>query len=363
MNKLLSRANIRIRTTRPLDIPSMLITTFRRKNFMQLTFHTCGCRYSAAGTCTMCNYGKSVTNDSLIILDELEKICHSKDFLECDMLLLGATGSFLDEKEISKELQYAIMKRVAKTHMKEIHIETHYKSVTDEKLYNIHKLFPQRIYIELGLESTTQDFQDNILNKNISLFELKSVIDKIHTCNIKVSLNILLGLPFLTPKEQLADARKSIDWALHNRVENIVVFPVNIQPYTVFEWWYDHGYMELPSLWLLFELIFYLPDDVLPHICLSWYGNRSISYSAQRKTITPCACANCHPQLLSFFEDFASNSNLKYRKRRMYELDQTLFLCNCRQKLVSEVENPPEIFRRDEAHIALERWLDEYVIN
>lgn len=367
MNALLSKANNFIRKERPLDAPSMIITTFRRKNFLQLTFQTCGCRYSSAGTCTMCNYGKGITVDSQIILYELEKVCHSKDFLECDMILLGASGSFLDEYEIPVELQYAIMKRIAQTHMKEIHIETHYKSVTISKLHNIHRIFPHTcICIEMGLETSTKEFQDYILNKNIPLHELKLVIDQIHAYDMLVSLNVLLGLPFLTKKEQLADTRKSIDWALKNGADYVVVFPVNIQPYTVFEWWHNHGYIELLSPWLLFELLLNLPDEVLPYICLSWYGNRHISYSPKKKTITPYACANCQPQLLSFFEDFASNLNLEFRKKKLHELDQTQFVCDCRQKMAKEVESITGALQDsqwNEAYKALERWLCKHAIN
>lgn len=364
MNALLTKANRIIRKERPLDMPSMIITIFRRNNFLQLTFQTSGCRYSSAGTCTMCNYGKGVIADSQIILDELDRVCHSKDFLECDMILLGASGSFLDESEIPEELQYTIMKRIAQTHMKEVYIETHYKSITISKLKNIHTIFPHKcVCIEMGLETTTIEFQDNILNKNISLHELKLVMNQIHTYDMRVSLNVLLGLPFLTKDEQLADTLKSIDWALENGADDVVVFPVNIHPYTVFEWWHKNGYIELPSLWLLFELLLNLPDKYLPYICISWYGNRNIYYSSEKMTCTPYACANCQPKLLSFFEDFASNFSLEFRKEKLHELVQMQFLCDCRQKVTESTAEVSKNTRWNEAHKALERWINKRAIN
>ena len=367
MNALLTKANSIIREERPLDTPTMIITTFRRNNFLQLTFQTSGCRYSSLGTCTMCNYGKGVTADSQIILHELDQVCCSKDFLECNMILLGASGSFLDESEIPEELQYAIMKRIAQTHMKEVYIETHYKSVTASKLHSIHTIFPYKcICIEMGLETITNEFQDNILNKNISLNELKFVMNQIHTYGMTVSLNILLGLPFLTKDEQLADTRKSIEWAIENGADEIVVFPINIQPYTVFEWWYKNGYIELPSMWLLVELLLNLPDNVLPYIYLSWYGNRSIFYSSEKKTITPYVCTNCQPKLLSFFEDFASSFSLEFRKQKLHKLVHTHFLCDCRQRITEKAKSMTEVsegFQWNAAHSALERWINKHAIN
>ena len=113
-----------------------------------------------------------------------------------------------------------------------------------------------------------------------------------------------------------------------------MVFPVNIQPYTIFEWWHKHKYFKLPSLWLLFELLRKMPDRILPYICLAWYGDRSISYSPEEKTITPFGCTECTPQLLSFFEDFISNYNPGLRKKIIQKLEQasTIILVSCKKK-------------------------------
>ena len=122
----------------------------------------------------------------------------------------------------------------------------------------------------------------------------------------------------------------------------------------------------MPALWLLFELLLNLPDTTLPYICLSWYGNRNISYSPEKMTITPYACAHCQTKLLAFFDDFASNFSLKFRKEKLQELIQTQFLCDCRQKTTKPTVNMPEILddsRWIEAHKALERWTNKHAIN
>lgn len=364
MNDLLSKANILIRKSRPLDDASQRINVFHRGNLLQLTFQTRGCQYSALGSCTMCNYGQGSAVDAQIILHELDKICQSKVFLESSMILLGASGSFLDEKEIPSELQNVIMKRISQSHMQEVFIETHYMSITDDKLQIIHKIFADKIvHIEMGLETATEEFQTTILNKPILLPQLKETIRHIHAHNMVVDLNILFGMPFLTVNQQIEDTLKTIHWALENGADNIIVFPINIHPYTIFEWWYSHEYIALPSLWGLFMLLQNLTDRELSCICLAWYGNRYISYSDKEKTIIPQACPLCQKQLISFFDDFASNYNLAYRKKRLSEFTHRTFTCKCRQKLSakSAAEGHTDFMpKMKSAHRALERWINEY---
>ena len=367
MNELLTKSNLLIRSNRPLDNPNSVISTFRRNNFLQLTFQTSGCRYSSMGTCTMCNYGKGISFDSETILEELEKICTSEEFYESEMILLGASGSFLDDVELSAEMQYQIMERISQTHIKEIFIETHYKSVSIHKLKKIRSIFPtSHINIEMGLESITEDYQNNILNKNISPLELKKVIDLIHAYNMEVSLNLLLGMPFLTPQEQLADTKKSIFWALDNGADYVVVFPINIQPYTVFEWWYSRGYISITSPWLLFTLLLQIPEEKLDSICLAWYGNRCIEYSSERKTQITYACPQCQSELVAFFEDLTTNYDIEYRKERIHWFSHKAFPCNCRERMfhiTQKNNNTPAIPVWRMAHQAMEEWVNDNAIN
>lgn len=367
MNELLAKANISIRTNRPLDDPSKVISVFRRGNFLQLTFQTQGCRYSNVGSCSMCNYGKGTMHSPKTVLQELECICRSQDFLETEMVLLGASGSFLDKEELPEKLQYDIMKRISQSHMKEIFIETHCNSFSELTLQKIRKIFSEQcVHIEMGLETITAEFQTNILNKIISLENLKYIIDKIHTYHMFVDLNVLFGMPFLTIGQQIEDTRKTINWALENGADDIIIFPINIQPYTVFEWWYARKYITVPSLWGLFALLLNLNDKELMHICLAWYGNRSIFYSQNKKTIIPYSCSECRESLISFYEDFTLNRNLHYRKKRLQEFLYRSFSCNCRQSVLKMMENntdntiAPEWFS---AHKGLERWLNEYAVD
>lgn len=353
-----------MRKSRPSDDSSRRINVFQRGNLLQLTFQTSGCRYSASGSCTMCNYGQGVITDVQVILQELDEICHSKAFVESTMILLGASGSFLDEGELPRKLQYDIMKRISQSHMQEVFIETHYKSVSDEKLQIIQEIFHDKaVHIEMGLETIKEEFQINILNKPILLYQLKKTMQQIHAHNIVVDLNVLFGMPFLTINQQIEDTLKTIRWALENGADSIIVFPINIHPYTVFEWWYDNGYIMVPSLWGLFMVLQNLTNKELSCICLAWYGNRCIAYSPEKKTVIPHACPVCQEQLISFFDNFASNYDLSYRKKSLDEFSNRTFHCECRQNLIAKASTEictDFMSKLKSAHDALERWVNEY---
>ena len=364
MSELLTQANRVIRKSRPFDDTSKRITVFQRKNLLQLTFQTKGCRYSLAGFCSMCNYGQGTLAAHDVIMQELEEICNSNAFHESSMILLGASGSFLDNEEIPEDLQCDIMKRISQSHMQEVYIETHYKSISDFKLKKIYEIFSDKyVHIEMGLETIVEEFQSNILNKVIFLEDLKNTILQIHDNHLYVDLNILFGMPFLTANQQIEDTLNSIHWALENEADNVIVFPINIQPYTIFEWWYVNGYITVPSLWGLFFLLQKLSDKELSKICLAWYGNRYIAYSTKRATVIPRACPICQQQLIFFFNDFAENYNLSYRKKYIDKFNERIFSCGCRQAFMEELEDKTSTditSKLTSAHEALERWLKEY---
>lgn len=361
MDQLLAQANLIIRKNRPLD-KTPLITTFRRGRFLQLTLQTGGCRYSEAGSCCMCNYGKGIIPNLQDVKIEIDRICCSSDFIECDQILLGASGSFLDDSEVSEEIQFYMLQRLAHNNKKEIFLETHYKSINQAKLTKIRQLFSDQIvHIEMGLETVTRELQENVLNKEIPLKELEKTITQIHNADMLVSLNILLGIPFLSLYEQIIDTKKTIEWSIDNNVDYIVVFPINIQPFTLFEWWYSKGYISVVSPWMLVELLLYLTDTELKRICLSWYGNRCITYSKQKKTIIPYSCPICQPKLVSFFNDFSTNYDIKYRKEKLQQIYKFPFSCECRENLHSALRKK-DITKTSlkKAHDDVESWINNY---
>lgn len=341
MDTLIQAANIAIRSDRPLDPSERAIVVFQQGCFLQLTFQTQGCRFSAGGSCSMCNYGHGRQPDANRLMNELHKVLNSCGN-HVETILLGTSGSFLDEKEIPESLRNRILQAVFRSGIPQIIIETHYTSISDSVLHRISQLLSGRkIELEVGLETVNPWIGEHILNKRIDLSEFEEIIAAAHHYEMTVTVNLLLGIPFYTEAAQLSDAKASIRWALSKKVDYIIVFPLNIHPYTLFERLYQKGLVQPPSLWLAVRLLSELDDFELEHVSMAWYGNRSVDYKEGRVSILPQACGTCRETLLSFFEAFYVSRDLEDRKRQIADLLQTPLLCDCRERAFQKMSAAP----------------------
>lgn len=341
MDTLIQAANFAIRSDRPLDPPEQAIVVFQQGRFLQLTFQTQGCRFSAGGSCSMCNYGYGRQPDANRLMSELHKVLNTcRNCVET--ILLGSSGSFLDEKEIPESLRNRIFQAIFQSGIPQIIIETHYKSISDNVLHHISQLLPSRkIELEVGLETVNPWIREHILNKHIDLSEFERMIAAIHRYGMTVTVNLLLGIPFYTEEAQLSDTKASIRWALSKKVDYIIVFPLNIHPYTLFEWWYQKGRIQPPSLWLAVRLLSELNDFELEHVSMAWYGNRSMDYKEERVSVLPQTCETCCEALMSFFETFYVSRDLENRKRQIADLLQLSLSCDCREKAFQKMPVAP----------------------
>ncbi len=337
MDTLIQTANITIRSNRPPDPPGQSIVVFQQEHFLQLTFQTQGCRFSAGGSCSMCNYGYGWKPDANRLMNELHKVLNTYG-TRIETILLGASGSFLDEKEISQSLRNQILRAVFQSEIPQIIIETHYKSISDSALHCLSLLLPGRsIELEVGLETVNPWIGEHILNKRIDLPEFEMMIATAHRYGMTVTVNLLLGIPFFTEAAQLSDTKASIRWALSKKADYIIVFPLNIHPYTLFEWLYQKNRIRPPSLWLAVRLLSELDDLELEHVSMAWYGNRSVDYGEGRASILPQSCSICRNTLLSFFETFYINRNLKDRKQQIANVLHASLSCECREKVFQKL--------------------------
>lgn len=334
MDKLIQSANIIIRANRPPDSSEQCITVFQQENFLQLTIQTKGCRFSACGSCSMCNYGCGQEPDTDKLLKELSGILEQAKNENVQTILLGASGSFLDLQEIPEQTQDIILKEVFQSGIPQIIIETHYSSVSDAALRRVSSLLPKRrIELEVGLESANQWIREHILNKHIDSAGFEAMISRAHHFQMTVTANLLLGVPFLSEAAQISETLESIRWLLSKKIDYIMVFPLNIHPYTLFQWLHQKGMVQPTSLWMAVFLLSKLDDYELNHISMAWYGNRSIDYGAAQSSVPPQACGVCRDMLLTFFEEFYANRDLLHRKAQIEKILRAPFSCGCREKV------------------------------
>lgn len=332
MNSKLILRNKNIRAKRPLTPKDVLYTTYENNGVFQICFKSKGCAFYLAGFCLMCDYGKG-TNLSPNELEKAFDMAMQESKEDIKILLLNSYGSILDSLEISDECFLRLLNKVKKTNIKTIIFETHPKTVTREKLELIKSILKNKtIFFELGLETANPEIRRNNLLKEIDNTAFLKTVDLVHSYEMKVIANILVGIPFLTEKEQLADSLNSIKWCIDNKIDEIDLFPINIKPYTLLEELYKNNEYKVISHWLLIEVLNQLPISYLPKIFLAWYGNRELKYYNNVHSIFPTSCSKCHNNLMEFYTKYLANDNAKYRKELINNLIKNR-QCQCYDKL------------------------------
>lgn len=297
----------------------------------QLYIPSRGCK----NACIFCNYGFKHSVRNKEILKKVEYICRNLP-KNIETLILESSGSFLDDRELPSELQYKIMGIVAKTSVHRIQIETHYMTVSYEKVKKILQILNgHKIAVELGLE-TTSETTLSIYNKDIDVERFFELVRDLDTLGIETSLNVLVGAPILTVREQVQDALNTVQDILRCCPEStaIVLFPVNVKDYTLLKHMYNQGRYSVISHWEFIEVLEKIPKDVLDRIFISWWGNRVNEFHGKNAIIHPRSCNNCHDRLMKFYSSFVNADSLQEKQRLVEEIGGVT--CQCRTEYERE---------------------------
>lgn len=288
--------------------------------------------------CTFCNYGFKHPVRKEEILKQVEHICKWLP-ANIETLILESSGSFLDDRELPPELQYQIMEEVARTNVKRVQIETHYKTVTDEKVEKILRILKgHKIAFEIGLESTSKTTLD-IYNKDIDVEELFRKVRYWDSFYIETSLNVMFGAPLLTRQEQVQDTLNTVQDILEKCPEStcIVLFPLNVKDFTLVKHMYDKCRYAIISHWGFIEVLTKIPKNTLHRVFISWWGNRTNEFHGRDAIIYPKSCEKCHHILMAFYGNFADAETLEEKQRLVKEISQVT--CQCRDDYEREKAN------------------------
>ena len=285
--------------------------------------------------CVFCNYGFKHPVRKEEILKRVEHICR---FLPANIetLILESSGSFLDDRELPTELQYQIMEIVARTKVYRVQIETHYKTVTYEKVKKILQILKgHAVAFEFGLESA-EETTLGIYNKDIDVGELFQIVRNCHHLGIETSLNVMVGAPLLTVQEQVEDVLYTVQDILKWCPEStaIVLFPLNIKDYTLVKHMYNQGRYSVISHWEFIEVLEKIPRDALDRVYISWWGNRCNEFHGKDAIIHPKSCDNCHDRLMEFYTSFVNADSLQEKQRLVEEISKVT--CKCRDDYEKE---------------------------
>lgn len=340
--ELLGKLNYEAHKGRPLTPQNKKITLWKPfQNFIHCCIESKGCRFSRKnGACIMCDYGIGYNITPEELRKELEvQLCPYVN--NNTTVLFGTYGSILDTDEISEKCFDEILDFIVKREIHSVIFETHCSTINENILKKIHeKLQINRVSvtIEMGYESCDEFVLKNCLNKFLNLAQLCSAIMLIHKYSMKVSLNVLLGAPFLSEKEQLDTAVQSVNWAFDKGADSVVVFPCNIKPFTLLFELYKKDFYKPVSQWLLVELLSRIPTEKLSQVTLSWYGDRKNFYENDRyPLIPPTDCEECHAMIFEFYHAFMKEPDAWQRRILIDRILHAEKKCNCHDKVLQDL--------------------------
>lgn len=341
--KLLKRANLNAHKGRPCTPPRKHLTLWHTSDsFLHCCIESQGCKFSKdGGACVMCDYGVGRNLAPTDLKSALENILYPA-LSGIKTILFGSYGSVLDEYEISSECLDVILDFASECSFDNVIFETHYSTVTSEKLLKIKNALGNKfdITIEMGYESCDEYILSNCLGKVMDLGELKKTITLVCNEGMEVSLNVFLGAPFIPVQDQTLSAVRSVEWAFSNGANSVVVFPSNIKPFTLMYDLYKAGYYSEISHWQLIDVLDRIPVEYLDRVSLSWFGDRKNFYeNDQYPLLSPKDCEKCHEKIFAFYRDFRNANSGRSRKELLSGLLSNSAECSCRSEYLHSFNN------------------------
>ena len=310
-NPFLAGVMGKVREGRPLVKESYFVRTeyVPAGRYVEVWFQTRGCSWDHQGGCTMCNYG-----EGRFVSDEwmVGNVAAALDTVEwpVEELMVSPSGSMLDEVEVPKYVRTAIYEMVAARDLDLFLIETREDSVTHALAAELVAKQPagRRVAIEIGLESCDPWVRRFCINKGVPLSRFVDAVDIARHHGIIVYANVCLGTPFLTARQQIEDALTTVQWALRNGANKVVIFPLHIKPFTLLDRLYEWEMYDPTSLWSLVEILRRLDPGQLHRVEIAWYKNY---YSDSNKVRIAPGVDNAPPaEIIAALDRFRAEQSL-----------------------------------------------------
>jgi len=213
-----------------------------------IILRTRGCSWALRSGCSMCGYfndsmWQDVSNDDLLT----QFYTAMNNYSGQKFVKIFTSGSFLDDKEINPKVRKEILRTLSVTADK-ISIESRPEYVKDKTLKEIKSVIGlKKFEIGIGLETSSDYVRKNCLNKGFKFDDYKKAANNVKEQNIDLKTYVLIKPPFLTEKESIEDAIKTVEM-IKNITDCISFNPTNVQRNTYVNYLWNRG--QYRSAWL-----------------------------------------------------------------------------------------------------------------
>lgn len=213
-----------------------------------LILRTAGCSWAR---CTMCGYHEEAApaSEEDLLHQFGSALGRRKDE---PIAKLYTSGSFFDELEVPAGVRRAVLGELG-GRFERVVIESRPDFVTEASLKEAKGLAPG-LEVALGLESASDRVLSHSVRKGFAFRDFAEKARMIRGSGARVRAYLLLKPPFLTEREALEDAVRSLVEAAPY-CDTLSLNPVNVQRGTLVEQLWKRGVYRPPWLWTAAEAV------------------------------------------------------------------------------------------------------------
>jgi radical SAM enzyme (TIGR01210 family) len=220
-----------------------------------IIFRTKGCSWALNSGCSMCGY----FNDSMWqVVSDKDLITQLNFAMENysgqKFIKIFTSGSFFDKEEISSKSRIEVLNKL-KDSTEKISVESRPEYVNDKTLKEIIPIIGSKKFeIGIGLETSNDFVRKNCLNKGFKFVDYKKAANIVKKQNFELKTYILIKPPFLTEKESIDDAIKTVEDIKY--ITNSISFnPTNVQRNTFVNYLWKKRKYRPPWLFSIVKIL------------------------------------------------------------------------------------------------------------
>lgn len=296
---------------------------------IQIIFAAHGCvkALSKQAPCTMCgfinesNFGKFVSPKDLI--KQFDYTTRLRNFKKSRIVTLLNSGSIFCETEFPQKAREYIFKKLnSYKNIYEVIIESRPEFVTEKIVKETKELLKdKKVELSFGLEAVTDIVREQFINKGFSRKDFERAIKLAKKYEFDTHCYVLLKPPFLTEKEAINEAIKTVKYCFKIGVFGVTVMPCGVQENTLIEFLYKNKEYRSPWLWSVIEVIKKVRNKEYVRIGTSEENVVHLN--------DPHNCSKCNTKTLRAFEKY----NIRHNISVFDKLD-----CKCRKEWQKELK-------------------------
>jgi len=232
-----------------------------KRLFMLLPSKGCEWAMQKGGGCAPCGALYYTSKDKEIpkefILNKFKESYHNIDWKNYPVVYLCTGGSFLSDKEVPWDVKANILRIIeGNKDIKKVIVESLPNLVTHKKIRNLKSLLKsKRIEIGIGLDSFDDYIRLNCINKNFSHKQYDKAAKIIKREGLSLLTYVHIKPPFLTEKEAIDDAIKTVNYAFKKNTRAVSLEPIFVMKHTLVDFLYQKGRYKPPWLWSVLEVL------------------------------------------------------------------------------------------------------------